>query len=251
MHAIAERIKKLKCLNALTLKVIAMILMVCDHAWGTIAPQLRWLTHIGRLAFPIFAFQLVEGFFRTHDRKKYLLRLFIFALVSELPFNFMVSGGLIYPFHQNVLFTFCEGLLIMMLLERARQKKTAVFVLSGAGCVILGFVAGTVSMVDYNGFGILMILLFYFCYGKSWGWLVQLAGMLFINCYMMGGLVFPVSILGISLEIPEQGLALLSLPLIWLYNGKQGPHSKAIQYACYAFYPAHILILDLLMLILF
>lgn len=241
-----EKLKRLKCLNALTLKIIAMALMLCDHAWATVVPDNNWLTYIGRLAFPIFAFQLVEGFFQTHDWKGYLKRMFLWALVSELPFNLMVGGGPIYPFHQNVLFTFCEGLLLMRLLELARQKGTACYVLASIGCVLLGFVVGTLTMVDYNGYGIWMILLFYFCHGKSWGWMGQLAGMVAINCYLMGGLVFPVTIWGMDLNLPEQGLAVLALPLIWLYNGKQGPHSKAIRNACYAFYPAHILLLDLI-----
>ena len=106
-----ERLRRLKCLNALQLKVIAMVLMLCDHAWGTVAPGRGWLTAVGRLAFPIFAFQLAEGFALTHDRKKYLGRMFLFALISEIPFDLMTGEGLL---HQNVMFTFCEALLALM-----------------------------------------------------------------------------------------------------------------------------------------
>ena len=63
-------IKKFKILNALDLKLLAMALMFCDHLWATLLPGQQWLTNLGRLAFPIFAFQIVEGYFCTHDFKK-------------------------------------------------------------------------------------------------------------------------------------------------------------------------------------
>ena len=130
---LTERLERMKCLDALQLKCIAMALMLCDHAWSTVVPGMNWLTAIGRMAFPIFAFQLVEGFFRTHDRKKYLKRMFLFALISEIPFNLITEGGIFNPFHQNVLFSFCLSLLAMMVLEKAREKGKWVFSLSFLG----------------------------------------------------------------------------------------------------------------------
>ena len=62
-----------------------------------------WLTCIGRIAFPIFAFMIVEGYFHTRDLKKYVKRIFIFALISEIPFNLALGSRLFYPIHQNVL----------------------------------------------------------------------------------------------------------------------------------------------------
>ena len=96
----------MKKLSSFTLHVLAMILMLCDHLWATLLPGQEWLTCIGRIAFPIFAFMIAEGFYQTSNRKKYLKRMFIFALISEIPFNLIMSSGLINPFHQNVLFTF-------------------------------------------------------------------------------------------------------------------------------------------------
>ncbi len=231
---------RLKFLTSLHLKILAIIFMVCDHAWATIVPGNDWLTHIGRLAFPIFAFQLVEGFSLSHNRKKYLLRMFIWALISEIPFNLMTGEG---PFHQNVLFTFCEGILWMMLLEAARQKGRWQFLAASVAAIIGGYILGILTFVDYNGYGILMILLFYYTRMVPHGWILQLIGMIYINCILMGGLVYPVTLFGMSVDIPEQGLAVFSLPLIWLYNGKRGFDSKTIQIGCYAFYPLHILVL--------
>ena len=74
-----------------------------------------------------------------------------------------------------------------------------------------------------------------------------MAGLAFLNCKLLGGMTIPLTLGSWTLEFPEQGLALLALIPIWLYNGRQGAHNKAIQYACYAFYPAHMLILALLL----
>ena len=235
--------KRMKCLNGLHLKLIAIILMVLDHAWATVVPGNDWMTHLGRLAFPIFAFQLVEGFAHTHDVKKYLKRMFLWALISEIPFDFMTGEG---PFHQNVLFTFCEGILWMMLLEKARKKGRTQFILTSVAAVFAGYILGILTFVDYNGFGILMILVFYYSRLIPHGWILQLIGLFYINVIMMGGLVFPVTLFGMALEIPEQGLAVFSLPILWLYNGERGFSNKAIQIGCYAFYPVHIAILVIL-----
>ena len=88
-------LNRLKLVNAFTLKVMAMALMLCDHMWATVIPGAAWMTSIGRLAFPIFAFQIAEGFARTHHFKGYLGRIFLFALISEIPFNLMYGGNVI------------------------------------------------------------------------------------------------------------------------------------------------------------
>ena len=239
----------LKCLDSFTLRILAMACMVCDHAWGTLFPKAVWLNTIGRLTFPIFAFLLVEGFYKTHDRKQYFKRLFVFALISEIPFNLEAEGGVFFPFHQNTLFTLCLAFLLMSWIERARQKGRVRFVIVSVAAAMLGFLLGFVTFVDYYGYGIWMVLLFYFCRGLKYGWVGELAGMAYINWEMIGGLVFPVTLFGREVEIPQQGFAILALIPIWLYSGRQGPHSKAIQYACYVFYPVHLTVLYLLLLL--
>ena len=241
-----QKTKTRGCLNSLTLKLLAMALMLCDHLWATVLPGWMWLTDIGRIAFPIFAFQVAEGFQRTHDRKKYLLRMLVFALISEIPFNYLYYSSPVFPFHQNVMFTFCIAIVLMLALEKLRGKGTGVYIIAAALSLPVGYFLGTVTMVDYYGSGVVTVLLFYLCRQIPYGWIGEVAGLAFLNCKLLGGMTVPVSLLGRTLELPEQGLALLALIPIWLYNGRQGAHNKAIQYACYLFYPAHMLILALL-----
>ena len=107
--------KKLKFINSNALKILAMAFMLLDHLWATIIPDNQWMTCVGRLAFPIFAFMISEGYVHTSDFKKYAKRLLIFGLISEIPFNLMSAGGFFFPFHQNVMFTLLLGLLVKVL----------------------------------------------------------------------------------------------------------------------------------------
>ena len=240
--------KKWKGLSALDLKLLAMALMLCDHLWATVVPGAAWLNDLGRLAFPIFAFQVVEGYFCTSDYLRYLKRMFLFALISEIPFNLMTGGGLLNPFEQNVMFTFCEALLLIRLMEKAREKNVWLWLLSVVFCLGAGYVLGTVTFVDYYGSGVVMVLLFYVFRGKKLGWLGLLLSMLYVNTELIGGMMYDVTLLGHSFQYYQQSYAVLALIPIWLYRGRQGPHSRGIQLACYWFYPAHMLILSLLAL---
>ena len=239
-----NHVKSLKCIDALTLKLMAMAFMLLDHMWATVLPGAQWCTMIGRLAFPIFAFQIVEGFYETHDRKKYLQRLLVFALISEIPFNLMMGGSWFYPLHQNVMFTFLLALLLMSWMEKYRGC-TWKFILVSVCSFLLANVLGLLTFVDYYHYGVMMVLLFYWTRGVKFGWIIQLLGMLYIND-AMAGLVVTVNLFGQSFELAEQMLAVLALIPIWMYNGRQGYHSKPLQYACYAFYPVHMLILYLI-----
>ena len=84
-------------LSAAALHILAMVLMLMDHLWATLLPAQDWLTCAGRLAFPIFAFMAVEGYFHTHSFRKYALRLALFAVLSEVPFDLMYGGTWFYP----------------------------------------------------------------------------------------------------------------------------------------------------------
>ena len=113
--------KKNLDISSAGLHLLAMGLMLCDHLWATVVPGNDWLTDIGRLAFPIFAFMTVEGYFHTSNLKKYVLRLLAFAIISEIPFNLMLGSRLFYPIHQNVLWTFLLGIWMIHWNEKAKN----------------------------------------------------------------------------------------------------------------------------------
>ena len=112
-------VKKVQILDGTTLKIIAMISMVFDHVGDMFFPGVMWPRMIGRLAMPIFSFFIAEGFAHTRDKKKYLGRLGLFALISEIPFDLAFDGRLGLG-HQNIMLTFFLAGLALMLFDRIR-----------------------------------------------------------------------------------------------------------------------------------
>ena len=229
------------------LHILAMVFMLCDHLWGTIVPGNDWLTCVGRLAFPIYAFMIVEGYFHTKNIKKYVGRLLLFAVISEIPFNLAMGSRIFYPIHQNVLWSFLLSIGLIRWNEKAKEKHLLKRILVGTASVCIGYLVGLITFVDFYHAGVLSVLAFYFFRKKQWWcYLGQLICLWYINVEMLGGFSYEVQILGQTYWFARQGFALLALIPIWLYRGKQGYHSKALQYGYYAFYPVHLLILGLL-----
>lgn len=234
-------------ITSFSLHIMAMIFMLCDHLWGTIVQGNDWLTCIGRLTFPIYAFMIVEGYFRTKNLKKYVGRLLIFAILSEIPFNLAMGSRLFYPIHQNVLWSFLISIGLIHWNEKVKVKKLWKRILVGFASILIGSIVGIITFVDYYHAGILMVLVFYFFRHKKWWcYLGQFICMWYINCDMLGGLQYEMNVLSQTYFISRQGFALLALIPIWFYKGKQGYHSKTLQFIYYAFYPVHLLILGIL-----
>lgn len=232
--------------TSFSLHIMAMAFMLCDHLWGTIVPGNDWLTCIGRIAFPLFAFMIVEGYFRTKNLKQYVLRLLVFALLSEIPFDLATGSRIFYPIHQNVLWSFLISIGLIHWNEKMKGKLWAQIAV-GALTVVIGYIAGLVTMVDFYHAGILTVLVFYFFRGRKWWcYLGQLVCLWYINTEMLGGFAYEIQFAGQTHFFIRQSLALLALIPIWLYRGKQGYHSRAIQYANYAFYPVHLLVLGVI-----
>jgi len=228
-------------LNAVWLRLLALACMLLDHLWATVVPGNWWMTCVGRMAFPIFAFQVVEGYYHTSDLRRYMRRLLIFGLISEIPFNLMLGGFWLYPFHQNVMFTLLFGLLAVRSLENACQRPDTGGKLR-SGLMLLDWLGlSAITLVDYGIHGVLMVLLFAVSRRVPFAKLFQLAGMVVINWFLMKGLQLQVW----NWMLPVQGFAVLALVPIWLYNGEKGPRNQVIQYGSYLFYPAHMLILGL------
>lgn len=233
-------------LTANMLRTIAVIFMLSDHIWATALSFGDWMTYIGRMAFPIFAFQIAEGFVHTSNFKKYALRLLGFAVITEIPFNLFYSSRFFNPYHQNVLFTLLLGLLAIKVidgLKKDRSLKNIALSVLFLGLILL---ASVVGFVDYNHYGVLTVIMFYLMRDFPFAWLGQLIGMILINIVIFEGLVFPVEIFGKNFEIPSQGFAVFALIPIWLYGNRKGKSSKILQYGFYAFYPLHMLVLFLI-----
>lgn len=232
------------------LHIIGMITMFCDHLWATNAMHLEFLSCIGRIAFPIFAFLLAQGFRHTKNIKKYITRMALFALISEIPFDLMYNGVPFYPFHQNVYFSYTLALLGLWGIDTLRRKSGILPMVGIAGILLGCFLGGYGLMVDFYGIGIALVFLFYFFPGEKWtDYVAQALGMYYVNVSVLGGYYYIVTLFGHPVELYQQSFALLALIPIWLYRGRQGHHSTAFRIFCYSFYPAHILILSLFMLL--
>lgn len=206
-------------ISGFALKWIAMISMLIDHMGAVLYPQHIIFRIIGRIAFPIFCFLLVEGAVHTHNIRNYEKRLLLFALLSEIPFDLAFYGTLSLQ-HQNVFFTLLGGLIMLDVLKK--QKGMVYEILAVAGAML----AAEVLSSDYGAGGIIIILCFYGLYKRKLGKQIAFAG---INYLYYGGVV--------------QGYAgLAAIPML-LYNGKRG---REMKYIFYVFYPLHLLILYLM-----
>ena len=182
---------------------------------------------IGRTAFPIFCFVLVEGLYHTHDVKRYLLRLFAFALVSEIPFDLALSDRILEFGAQNVFFTLFLGLLATALIKCVMEKqgwdmplKLSLSVLIGIAAIWAAYFLKT----DYSGMGILLILIFY----------------VFRSDRVRACIVGYISMMWECLCFP-------AFICIYFYNGKKGNGNK---WFFYLFYPVHLLLLYALRIVI-
>lgn len=219
------------------LKGIAAALMLTDHVGSILLPEVPVLRCVGRLAFPIFAFFIAEGYAHTRDFGRYFRRLAILAVVSEIPFN-LENGAVFDLTRQNVLFTFCLALLTLRGLE-ALGRERGFGRWAGCGLVLAaGFAAGELLRTDYGGWGVVTVALLHLCRDGRYAKLWLLLAMAAVNGLGMGSLTMPV----FGGEMPIQIFAVAALPMIWLYNGQAGP--KGLRRAFYVFYPAHLLVLE-------
>ena len=237
---------KIKFINSNLLKILAIIFMLLDHMWATIIPGNQWMTNVGRLAFPIFAFLIVEGFTHTSDLKKYIKRLFIFALISEIPFNLIYTGSWIFPFHQNVMFTLLLGLLCISEMDKVKNNKEIKSRIKSIFKIILYLLISIIGFVDYGIIGVLTIIIFYIFKNFKFAWLGQLISLILLYIVFFKGQSVIINIFDFEYFLPLQSIGILSLIPIWLYNGKRGKKNEIIQYIFYSFYPVHMLVLYLI-----
>lgn len=224
-------------LDASKLKNIAFISMIIDHITKAFLLPLEnnsillnkinfILLAIGRIAFPIFLFLLVEGFFKTKSTIKYLRNLFIGAILSEIPFNLFLTGTIHSP-KQNMLFTLSFCLLMLIVIDKSKKMienkyiHFAFSILMANIFAILVIIANT----DYDYKAILITYIMYLFYNKK-----------ILSKFLSYLVVFskhPFSCLGFILTL--------------FYNGKRGKQNKLLNYLIY---PIHLLIIGIIKYIL-
>ena len=233
------------------LKTIACVTMLLDHIGATIvldcfyrttgtekallAELYNTLHTIGRLAFPIFCFLLVEGVFYTKSPKRYGLRLLIGALLSEIPYDLAFYGG-INTNEQSVMVTLLLGFAMLILMNKAHhQWLKLVLVLPFA---LIAEKLGT----DYGAKGILVIAAFAVTRDLPRKHLLQALLLWFIfspdHLMMLNWLN--------GFRVTAREWAVLAMVPISLYSGQKTTKSKALQWGFYLFYPVHLLLLYLL-----
>lgn len=238
---------RFKILSGNGLKIIAIVTMLIDHIGAIVIEngilkirgvtdfnvffQSKYMTFwwgvdmilrmIGRIAFPIFCFLLVEGFLHTRNPKKYAGRLLLFCFISEIPFDLSLWGTWFYAGYQNVYFTLFIGLLTLMGMKKYQDSAWKQGVV-----VLVGCIGAFLLKTDYSAFGVLLIVLLY--------WLRNQVRMQTIfGCILVGW---------------EITAPLAFIP-IRMYNGKRGKWN--LKYLFYAFYPAHIFVLWVIRVIYF
>ncbi len=228
-----ETEKKYRILDGTALKLLAMVSMVFDHVGDMFFSDVMWLRMVGRLAMPIFSFCIAEGYAHTRDKNRYLLRLGVFALVSEIPFDlaFTCRVGLE---HQNIMLTFFLAILALRLFDRIRGERTgekgsySVWRTALGTLAVLAMAAlALLVKADYTIFAVIAVFLFY----------------VLKDCRPIVRDGVGVGFLALTRTVGYYCTTGLSLLPLLLYNGRRG---RGLKWLFYLFYPGHLLMLALL-----
>ena len=232
-------------MTSFALKTIALISMLFDHFGDAFFKHFSYMNLIGRFAFPIFAFQISEGFTHTKNIKKYFIRLGLFAIISQIPFmlfsNKFLGNSLL---SLNIFFTLFLGLLSIYLYDyiikifKNQKYKFPIDKLFGIVIVILISFIAEILNTDYGMWGVLVVFSFYIFKSKKYLMIISfilLCSIKYIFRFIITNFNYSQLALGIFTIFP--------IIFISLYNGMQG---RKIKYFLYLFYPIHLLILYLI-----
>ncbi len=204
--------------DAFSLKVIALLAMLIDHLGYSLFEENIVCDIIGRIAFPIFSFLIVESFFYTRDRKKFIARLAIFALISEIPFDLGLYHVLVFVAHQNVMITLLIAVIMMYFAEKT-QNMFAKCLIAAAFCALAWLIK-----CDYSYYGIIVIFIFY---------ILRNSIITLFTTYSLATIAIRWG--------TTQVYSIASFAFIALYNGKPG--TKKFKYFFYLFYPVHLIVI--------
>ena len=225
-----EEKKTFGFLDGTMLKIIAMICMVFDHVGAALFPEAEWMRIVGRIAMPIFAFCIAEGLSHTSDRFRYLARLCIFALISEVPFDLSANGKVLEFTHQNIMFTFAMAVAALIIYDmfapRGKDMEIAMILM-----LITTMLLSIIIHLDYSFLGLGLVYIFYLRRNDKSFFRILWAAFMHLLSRNKG--VYRFGILGF-------------IPLLF-YNGKKG---AGLKWLFYAFYPAHMLLIYVIKLLI-
>ena len=214
-------------MSGLLLKITALLTMIIDHYGAIFQPDVIIFRIIGRLAFPIYCFLLVEGYAHTSNVKKYAQRLLIFALISEIPFDLAFYGKIGFV-HQNIFFTLLIGLAAIYFIDNNDGKYN----FDKSFVIVAATVLATVLRMDYQFIGIVYILSFYFTKNQPKKKRLSIVTLIMILTNLSAGWL--------------QQFSVLALIAIYFYNNQPGVKIKLLQISFYVAYPLHLLIFYLI-----
>ncbi len=224
-------------MNSFVLKIIACVCMFCDHFSNAIFESTTFLNCIGRFSFPIFCFQIVQGYIHTHNIKKYITRLSLFAIISQIPFM-LFYYVVLDSFAVNVIFTLLFGLIAILIYDK---YSTSVGICSFLGLAIIA----EICRFDYGFFGVFIVFMLYLLRNKKISMIFMFVIAVICKFYMsIIKYNIPISylFLGNKYSLLMYFTCFSIIPILF-YNGKKGKDAK---YLFYIFYPAHLLALALL-----
>ncbi len=222
-------------LSSNALKLIAVLTMITDHAAVAFFDSDPLMRAVGRLAFPIFAFLIAEGARRTSSPVKYCFRLFLFALISEIPFDLAFHGAVLEFSAQNVYFTLLLGLISSLILRFLQKHNLSVLAVVSTPALSL---AAAFIGSDYGAMGVVVITLMYVFSESAPS--SRLAGYALTGALTSVVYEFPAQLY----FIPNQLFAAAACIPMFFYNGKRG--RRVNKYAFYLIYPLHLLVIALL-----
>ena len=224
-------------MTSFALKLIAVISMFCDHLGDAFTRKYSFFNLIGRIAFPIFAFTLSQGYIHTKNRKKYFIRLTIFALISQIPFSLFLNIGftLLLGFISMVSYDYFSNIDSAKLDYKlfGVKIKNIIGILSAISIASIG----QLIHVDYGFFGVIVPFTFYLLKDHKISMFISYI----ILCIFRYG--YMILLNGFHMVYIRLLICTIApIFLILLYNGKQG---IKIKYLLYIFYPLHLMLLYL------
>ena len=228
-----------KSLSANKLKIIAAVLMFFDHFVTVFFAHNEMISLVfrllGRTSAPIFCFFIAQGFYYTSNIRKYILRLLALAVISHLPYD--LAFGLSIIRYTSVVWPLALGLIALAALK-SEKIHLILKILILAACCALSYTA------NWNFVAVLWVVAFGLFHGN---FKLQMAAFSLIGIVLHLALQF--YRFGFFHERFPQWFQLgifLALPLLFMFNGKQGKKSKFMTWFFYVFYPVHLLLLYLL-----